>query len=65
MTRDKWAAGHRPALQESAANECLENNGLQDSCPALQESAGHKQLEKTGLQDTLLRRRNLQDANVS
>ena len=42
MTREKWGAGHRPALQEHAANKCLENNGLQDSCPVLQESAGRK-----------------------
>ena len=31
MTREKWAAGHHPALQESAGQKCLVNNGLQDT----------------------------------
>ena len=31
MCREKWAAGHRPALQESAGRKCLEKNGLQDT----------------------------------
>ena len=52
-------------ISESAGRQCLENNGLQDKCPAQQESAGHQCVGKNGLQDTVLRCRNLQDANVS